>query len=190
MYLTPILCVITLLLSWWVCCLSIAFVVLYLLPNCFTHFLTFGEQICLVYYRLSSLVCIMVSSSIFWSFQTRVVSLWARTYRHRRPHNRLFINQFVITVDCLVPTESINIDDQNWGLPLPTAIVPSVKPLWFPRPTTLLTWLSPFCPSCNDTTIVAGYYILCFSISIIFLFARDNWRYRHNPSMRELVCLM
>jgi hypothetical protein len=30
----------------------------------------------------------------------------------------------------------------------------------------------------------------CFSISIIFLFARDNWRHRHNPSERELVFLM
>jgi hypothetical protein len=28
------------------------------------------------------------------------------------------------------------------------------------------------------------------SISIIFIFARDNWRHRHNPSERELVFLV
>jgi hypothetical protein len=46
----------------------------YLLPNCFTHFLTFGDQISVVYHSISSLVCIVVSSGIFWSFQTRVVN--------------------------------------------------------------------------------------------------------------------
>jgi hypothetical protein len=40
-----------------------------------THFLTFGDQISVVYHRISSLVCIVVSSGIFWSFQTRVVVL-------------------------------------------------------------------------------------------------------------------
>jgi hypothetical protein len=50
--------------------------------------------------------------------------------------------------------------------------------------------IESFCPSCNDTTIVAGFCILFFSISIIFLFARDNWRHRHNPSERDLVFLV
>jgi hypothetical protein len=47
--------------------------VIYLLPNCFTHFLTFGDHISVVYHSISSLVCIVVSSGIFWSFQTHVV---------------------------------------------------------------------------------------------------------------------
>jgi hypothetical protein len=50
--------------------------------------------------------------------------------------------------------------------------------------------IESFLPSCNNTTIVAGFCILVFSISIIFLFARDNWRHRHNPSDRELVFLV
>jgi hypothetical protein len=48
---------------------------LYLLRNCFTHFLTFGDQIFVVYHSISSVVCIVVGSSIFWSFQIRVVTL-------------------------------------------------------------------------------------------------------------------
>jgi hypothetical protein len=31
--------------------------------------------------------------------------------------------------------------------------------------------------------------MLCVSINIIFIFARDNWRHRHNPSEHELVML-
>jgi hypothetical protein len=50
--------------------------------------------------------------------------------------------------------------------------------------------LSPPCPSCNDTTIIVRFCILCLSFSIIFLFARDNWRHCHNPSKRELVVLV
>jgi hypothetical protein len=38
-----------------------------------TYFLTFGDQISVVYHSISLLVCIVVSRGIFWSFQTRVV---------------------------------------------------------------------------------------------------------------------
>jgi hypothetical protein len=47
--------------------------VLYLVLNCLTCFLTFGNQIFVVYHRISSSVCILVFSGIFWSFQIRVV---------------------------------------------------------------------------------------------------------------------
>jgi hypothetical protein len=40
-----------------------------------THFLTFGDQISVVYHSISSLVWIVVSSGIFWSFQRHVVRL-------------------------------------------------------------------------------------------------------------------
>jgi hypothetical protein len=45
----------------------------YLLLNCLTCILTFGDQISVVYHSISSSVCIVVGSGIFWSFQTRVV---------------------------------------------------------------------------------------------------------------------
>jgi hypothetical protein len=47
--------------------------VLYLLLNYLTCILTFGDQISVVYYSISSSVCIMVGSGIFWDFQIRVV---------------------------------------------------------------------------------------------------------------------
>jgi hypothetical protein len=46
----------------------------YLLLNCLTCILTFGDQISVVYHSISSSVCIVVGSGIFWSFQTRDVT--------------------------------------------------------------------------------------------------------------------
>jgi hypothetical protein len=46
---------------------------IYLLSNCFTYILSFGDQISVVYHSISSSVCIVVSSSLFWSFHARVV---------------------------------------------------------------------------------------------------------------------
>jgi hypothetical protein len=63
----------------------------YLLLNCLTCILTFGDQISVVYHSISSSVCIVVGSGIFWSFQTRVV----KVMEGRRNLCRILgINQF------------------------------------------------------------------------------------------------
>jgi hypothetical protein len=50
----------------------------YLLLNCLTCILTFGDQISVVYHSISSSVCIVVGIGIYWSFQARVVKSYLR----------------------------------------------------------------------------------------------------------------
>jgi hypothetical protein len=113
------------------------------------------------------------------------------------------INTSLHTIDCLstysssrfiafslsIPSIStIRIEDYLFCPFLPRSYHQS-SPCDFQGPLPI-SHIESSCPSRTDTTIVAGFCILCCSISIIFLFARDNWRHRHNLSERELVFLL
>jgi hypothetical protein len=113
------------------------------------------------------------------------------------------INISLLTNDCLLTSSSSLFI--AYSLPIPSISTIRIEDYLFcpsyrdctvsqalviSKAPALLGLLSPSYPSCNNTTIVARFCILFFSISIIFLFARDNWRHRHNTSGRELVYLV